>query len=519
MRKRVEPTGLTLTTNKEDNAYIISSEVTDRQIVCPTDGDGREGWSKGNGPTTTILPLYKHPASDDPCAGTMSIFEGPSDWLTAIRCGIPHSYFVTKGASTRLDESWLFALAESGVKTVYIFFDTDQAGKNGARKLAQQFDSVGIEAVIVDITPLIKPLRFETDVNDAFQHMRDDPDGFRARLMGLAATTTTETKMRGYTFDELKSLCPDGVRWRCHPIIPEQGTVAMVAPPGGGKSMTLFELFHCANTGSDFIGHRCERFNVLYAAEDPTSVLVERGRSYDFPENVRTVTFDEVLTLGMDWDERARSLIKLARKHDCQVVVIDTGPRWMDIRDNNDYSCVIDAMNRCALFRKHSIAVVVTFHSPHSDDGRIMGSQAYGASADITFSITGSGDTRKIEFIRNKLSVDNNNYVLHTRRENGRIVRCDSPTQEKSQRFKDELQNLLIDAGDKGLSAAEAAEMLGISKETARKRLRKLAESDMAVRQEVQARGGKGERFWDISLQLIFKPAGSDEDAALTGSA
>lgn len=439
-------------------------------------------WSNGPGPSPDFWP-----ALSDTVPETIYVVEGESDCIMLRTGGMDNAYAATKGATGVPDPGLLTALKQRGTKKAVVLFDCDKTGRDGVKKLQVAFEAAGINAILVDITPLVNVLNYEKDIRDARKHV-DSNEELVEKVRALASRTATESALRGLTFDEMAALCPNGVTWRLYPFIPDVGTVMLSGDPDAGKSRLFMELFACADKGTPFLDYPCTPFRILYMSEDSMPMLVDRSRAYGFPKNVYTVTYDAVVGQGKDWSEIVRETLKLARQRGVQLVVFDTTLRWAQIEDTNSAAAVTAALNECYRFKQAGMCVMLVMHDRKAGGTgteRIAGSQAFGGAADVHLSITqeGTGDdrgaTRRVKVERNKLTLDEK-PSFSTKIDNGRLVRTDSPKIAQIKQSTDDILTLLGDHPN-GLTVAEIVEQsksrgTPLELHTTRRRLKVLEE-------------------------------------------
>ena len=122
-------------------------------------------------------PLWPVPQGTLPEA--IYILAGETDGGTMRHAGYP-AHGISKGEGTPLDPLVYRALANAGVRRVYLLFDLDSAGMVGAHKNAEQATGA--------VTPYVVTLPDELlfaglkDVNDLWRHLGCDTESFRRAI-------------------------------------------------------------------------------------------------------------------------------------------------------------------------------------------------------------------------------------------------------------------------------------------------------------------------------------------------
>lgn len=147
-----------------------------------TVGDKDFQWGPAGTPTPPLWPLPPEALPEE-----IYLAEGESDTCILRYCGLP-AYSVTRGAGGGLKPAEAEALRHRGVREAVLIFDCDQAGREGARKLAETLASAGITVRCIDLNHagLVDPLAGFKDIRDVWLSSDRDPVRFRERLETLA---------------------------------------------------------------------------------------------------------------------------------------------------------------------------------------------------------------------------------------------------------------------------------------------------------------------------------------------
>jgi hypothetical protein len=144
--------------------------------------DGPKGLWQGS----PAPPLWPEPPSELP--ETVWLTEGESDCGVLRHCGLP-AFACTKGAGGGLPAEVLSELSRRGCRRLAIAFDADDAGRQGAEKLAQAAAATGLAVTIACWDGLLRPELGEKDVRDLFRRLTD-PEALRQALVAAARPWT-----------------------------------------------------------------------------------------------------------------------------------------------------------------------------------------------------------------------------------------------------------------------------------------------------------------------------------------
>ncbi len=65
--------------------------------------------------------------------------------------------------------------------------------------------------------------------------------------------------------------------WLINPILPEQGLVVLLGPPGIGKSFVALDWALSIKAGQEWLGHSLMQGNVLYIAAEGSVRIKRKG--------------------------------------------------------------------------------------------------------------------------------------------------------------------------------------------------------------------------------------------------
>lgn len=180
-------------------ASIAALPVTDAPggIVVFTFGPGAPSKQRVAGERSLLWqpagapapPLWPVPEASLP--ETLWLCEGETDTIVARHLGLP-AYALTKGAGSPLSADQAAELLRRGARQAVIVFDADQAGRDGAAKLADVLTGAGLGVATVDLTAagIVDPLAGGKDLRDAWraaQAQNECAERLRQRLEAAVA--------------------------------------------------------------------------------------------------------------------------------------------------------------------------------------------------------------------------------------------------------------------------------------------------------------------------------------------
>ena len=208
---------------------------------------------------------------------TLCLLEGELDTLCAISQGLP-AITVTGGAGTWKPEF----TKRFKSKVVYIIFDCDVAGRQGAEKIAQELSQVAREIKIIDLDPERQDgydltnwfVTDEKSKEELLKLIKTSPVYVRLDLPG-AGSQKEEKKKPERIYITGKQLVEEKVKELPAPVkgglfVPERYTI-LAAPDGEGKTLFCGQLALSAITGTTFLG--------FFPVPKPVKVLYFAGEN------------------------------------------------------------------------------------------------------------------------------------------------------------------------------------------------------------------------------------------------
>lgn len=178
------------------------------------------------------------------------------------------------------------------------------------------------------------------------------------------------------------------------------GMAVLFAPPKSMKSMVLQDLCIHLVTGGKFMkgdgfpGFQCRKVeSVLYLDMDNGKETMEErwkalGEAYGWPKemaNITSISFPKP-TFKSDDETSVQALIDTIKRHDVEVVVIETLLRTSSAKNENDPSMDLVMENLRRLKEEGFADIIVTHHTPRNAD-RLRGHDSIDGGVDIAIGI------------------------------------------------------------------------------------------------------------------------------------
>jgi len=280
--------------------------------------DPKSGKEKRLYPSGTEAQIYDYETLNS-SAERIVITEGEGDRLLLVSKGIA-AITNTAGAGTFKD-NWLPLMPKD--KTYFIAYDSDDAGKRGAEKVASKLYNFGIENIYIislphrpwapedkmDVTDYFMEPDIHGNIEDFFGEYAQkyptpiDTSGFKElnsddldRILSLTIKEDTANKIA--TFCTMLNAYTDNA----------QINISFNGPSSGGKSHTALECSKCFP----------EEDRIELMSASPTAFFHENG-TYDKERNVITVNLSRKIIIFLDMPnngllERLRPLLSHDKK-------------------------------------------------------------------------------------------------------------------------------------------------------------------------------------------------------------
>lgn len=236
-------------------------------------------------------------------------------------------------------------------KTVNIIPDNDEPGRKHARTVADGILRGGGSSVVV----ALPGLREHGDVSDWL-----DAGGMLGQLIERAKASTRKRPWEPITGSTLLSMPEQEIRWTLDGVLPHRGFSVLSAKPKVGKTTLALQLAVAVARGEPFLGRDTMRGPVLYVACDNQQqpFVVRQLRAMGFENEPVEIVF------GVPPTEPLAMLTPFVERLKPVLVVIDTLFKFSRVKDMNDYSAMLAALDPVAAFATdHGAHVLGTVHA------------------------------------------------------------------------------------------------------------------------------------------------------------
>jgi hypothetical protein len=352
---------------------------------------------------------------------TLLIVEGESDTLTLWfhrrpSLGMPGATMAH--ILTRDDVLW--------ADRVMVFREPGEAGKKFVETVAKRLREVGFAGTIFEIS-----LDHYKDVSDLHVAVGGDRERFAAMLDAAIAQATPvaiETKppavsgLGVLSDDNLLALATEHVDWLVEGLLRESGIMVLSARPKVGKSELARNLAKAVATGTEFLGRRCRKGQVVWVGlEEPVSHLQER------------IEVHGLLGLGIQWvvqppaGDEAAWLRQVVEQHRPDLIIIDTIARLLRIEDINHYSEVARATQIMLDLRsQYGVGFCAIHHNNRADS--TLGSVQWEAFCDSIMLLTRSPEGERFVRTVQRSGSDMESARLEHDADSGSITIAESKT-------------------------------------------------------------------------------------------
>lgn len=269
-------------------------------------------------------------------------------------------------------------------ENIYIWYDLDQPGRDGAIKLAK---AIGSRAKICTVPHPENP-KDGWDLTDAWLHGFSYYDFEKARDNAQSVqieTSPGKNKLsdRLITTQELLDRAPDFVEFLVHDLITANELQVLAAPPRAGKSLLALSLVNAVASGHEFMGRPTQQGTVIYVnVEDGDAKLKERVVAQGWDTNSPVYWLTE-FSLN-EWDE----LLAIANNLQPKLIVIDTLTSVRDDDGDENSSKIANLLKPMKQAAKLNNYAVLLVHHTKKLNANIL------ADVDIFETMRGSGTIR-----------------------------------------------------------------------------------------------------------------------------
>lgn len=196
-----------------------------------------------------------------------------------------------------------------------------------------------------------------------------------------------------------------GQRWLVENIVPTRGLVAMIGPPGAGKTFLAVDLALHVCSGRDWLGHRTERGLVVYlGAEDADGLrmrLIALREHLPLDKGPPFALIDGALDLLRADDlKKLEAGVRQASEESefpVSLVIVDTLSRTFGDADENSSDMAAYVRNLDLLKSGFDCTVLLLHHPPKNSPGRSpRGHSSLPAACDTILAVTDRNPRRLI---------------------------------------------------------------------------------------------------------------------------
>ncbi len=368
----------------------------------------------------------------NPYAGTsesepLFITEGASDCASLLGLGLDAVGVAMAGGSSDI-RMWLAEVCSR--RHVVIVVDADEAGRGGARRLAEGIETRCASVRIIEPPGGGKDCRASVIAGvtaEAFRLAVADPECLFVSAKSHSANTITPIDGTPMLV-RLEDVQPESVDWLWPGRIAAGKLTLIAGDPGLGKSFLTLDLAARVSRGGvwpDAPGVYIKPGGVvLLSAEDGIADTIRPRLDAAGADVSRIIALEAVRMVGGDGQESARSF-DLSRDtpaledairsvDDCRLVVIDPVTAYLggvDSHKNAEIRGVLSPLG--ALAEKYGVAIVGVTHLNKSGGGpaiyRAMGSLAFVAAVRTAWSVSkdkDDPDRRLLLPIKNNIAPD-----------------------------------------------------------------------------------------------------------------
>lgn len=210
------------------------------------------------------------------------------------------------------------------VGNITIWYDLDEPGQQGAKKLAKKLGDRGRLATV----PHPENPKNGWDVSDALAtglSVDDFMTAARAAVIYQEEKPSNPLKERIIWNDELLATAPDFQEWLVPDLLTANELFILAAGPRVGKSLLSMGLAHAVATGGKFLDRPCTKGKVLYVSlEDGRAKIKEREMAQGWGEGVPVAWLEKFKISELD------HLRDIALEMDPRLIILDTLSRVRD---------------------------------------------------------------------------------------------------------------------------------------------------------------------------------------------
>lgn len=360
-------------------------------------------------PGNNVKPLWPHMQEGEHTV--IWLTEGESDCAVLRYIGLDAYTF---GSATAVPgDIELRLLEKHGVQRAVLVFDADSPGYRATEKMGAALARHGIEAIPLDLGPVLIQWDYLKDVRDLFGQL--DRTALTSVLNELLEEELSRRDEDLSAAARLRNV--QSPEWIWHSLAAKACLVMLYGQAKGGKTLLCYHLIKQMGKGGDLLGQTVKTQRVLYYSEMPLTIDKSRADrillgspedaevDYDKEEVQENLAHffmrsssDEVFQ-GLTWPQIVMLMEKDCRKYQIDYVIVDTVNEWMRFQEvGGMYDPVIVANQIRLLRRLTAVGITVQInHHPPKGGGSPLGSVVFQAAVDclleLESKVTGPGQT------------------------------------------------------------------------------------------------------------------------------
>lgn len=334
----------------------------------------------------------------------INLVEGEWDLFAAYEFGLVNVVTSTNGAG-----SFNLNLAKQlQNKIVNIIYDRDEAGSNGAHKVAQLLKKVSCRVKIINLPDEVGE---KGDLRDFFTKCEKTKEDLLRLIQETDFYYTDYENEGAFNYENLKRVsdCESrNVEFLWKPYIPMGFVTMLTGDPGVGKSTITTQLASSISKGDTFIDGACAPLGnvVLFSVEDPINEVIKPKLLKFHADDSKVFVYPDCLTL----DDTGFEIIKhIIQKCMPSLVIIDPIVAYVGGKtDTNKANEVREKMNYLTrLARDFHIAILVVRHMNKGNQDKLI----YSGHGSIDFTAAVRSELMMIS----DPTENNKRYLGHTK--------------------------------------------------------------------------------------------------------
>jgi AAA domain len=291
---------------------------------------------------------------------------------------------------------------------------------------------------------------------------------------GPAPARASELKPK--SFSELRAL-PAEPDWLWQGFLAPGSLTMLAGHPFAGKSMLVSGLFRALETGEPFLGRTTKAASALLVTEEDQASLRERAGRFELFE-IRSEYLDRSSSVGHDWAALIAGATELALAEEHRLLVIDTLPGLAGLGDEqeNDAGAITSRLQPLQVAAGAGLAVMFLHHMNNANQPR--GSKAFRGVVDTSIRYLRKAKSHSFRLeseTRSTTSVSRSLRAELVQSPDGWFYRSldqgSSGNGVSARSVDDLLWQVLLEAGEQGITYAELDGREGLTLDVAKKRL------------------------------------------------